>query len=170
MFRTALARSAVLPLVFVFGCATSQEPMPASVAARERAWQELDRVKAELWERNFEPVEFDLAGEGHVRVRQWFLEGGPGWEYVRARFTWQNTTGRPIDEAIVTLVVRNHDGTRQTAGKVRLVHPWGLTLNPGTFFAQEVRTQTHGIHWDPQGWTWEIQVKTKDGTWRVAAQ
>jgi hypothetical protein len=80
---------------------------------------------------------------------------------VRARFTYQNTTGKDIDEVMVSLVVTSKDGRHSSVGRVRLVHPFGWPLKPGTFFADEVRAETAGLHWQ-QGWQWTFQIEAHE--------
>lgn len=150
----------LLPL-FAVACRSVPEPQPSWIRLEERRWDELANLKAELWPRAFDPVDFDFPGRGHVHVRRWFLEGGPGWEYLRARFTYQNTTDKEIDEVMVSLVITSKDGQHSSIGRVRLVHPFGWTLKPGTFFADEVRAETHGIHWG-EGWQWAIEVEARE--------
>ena len=44
-------------------------------------------------------------GHGEITVEDWFLEGYPGNTYVRAKFTYQNTTGRQLDWVRVWLTI-----------------------------------------------------------------
>ncbi len=145
-----------------WSCAMPPERLPTSIAQEAEQWPKLKLLKAELWEKSYEPAMFQVAGHGEVRVDEWHLEGGPGWEYVRARFTYRNTSERALDEVVVTLVLRNHDGAKTTVGKVRLIHPWGRPLMPGTFYADEVRAPLDGIHWDPQGWSLSVGIAGKE--------
>lgn len=148
-------------------CETVPEPLPAAIDYEARQWPRLKLLKAELWEQGYEPAMFEVPGHGQVRIDEWHLEGGPGWEYVRARFTYRNTSDRPLDEVIVTLVLRNHDGSKTTVGKVRLVHPWGRVMAPGMFYADEIKAPLDGIHWDPKGWSISVGIEGKDAAWRL---
>jgi hypothetical protein len=80
---------------------------------------------------------------------------------VRARFTYQNTTDKDIDEVMVSLVITSKDGRYSSIGRVRLVHPFGWPLKPGTFFADEVRAETQGLHWQ-DGWQWSVEIEARE--------
>lgn len=124
---------------------------------RQREWNELKRLKGDLrWEHD-EPRVFRFPGHGELTVRSWYLEGGPGWETVRAEFTYENTTGRYLEGVRVELAVVNGEGNAVSKSRVKLRHPWGLPLAPATFFSDEITVSTQGAHLDPGGWTWEIE-------------
>jgi len=156
---------AVLP-----GCASGVPADPSPFAEqRMRDWVELHERKAEVADLAFDPRVFEVPGHGVVQVREWHLEGGPGWEYIRARFTYQNTTGKPIDEARITLIVENGDGSRATAGRLRLTHPLGRKLAPGMMFVDEIKTDTLGVHNDSAGWRWTVDVEAVENPdWGIA--
>ena len=84
------------------------------------------------------------------------LEGGPGWEYVRAKFTYQNTTDQPLQDVKVMLAVLNDSGEQVAASRVELNHPWGFPLMPGTLYSDEVSVATLGAHLDDKGWHWQV--------------
>jgi hypothetical protein len=161
-------KKCIAAVALLAACASPPAPLPLHVETEARQWPRLRLLKAELWEKGYQPAVFEVPDHGQVRIDEWHLEGGPGWEYVRARFTFRNTTPRQLDEVIVTLVLRNHDGSESTVGKVRLVHPWGRALAPGTFYADEVRAPLGGIHWDPEGWSISVGIDSKDASWRLA--
>ena len=143
------------------GRATVQEKHPADVWAeqRQQEWSDLNRQKGELAWQYDEPVSFSFPDAGKVTVRSWFLEGGPGWEYVRARFTYRNTTDTPMERVNVMLMVLDRNGETVAASRVRLTHPWGLPLMPGTFFMDEIRVPTSGAHRDTEGWHWTLECR-----------
>ena len=138
-------------------------PMPADPAAewaeqRQREWNELNRLKGELRWRYDEPVRFETEA-GRITVRDWWLEGGPGWEYVRARFTYENTTQVSMETVTVQLSVLTADGDTVVASKLELRHPWGLPLHPGTMFSDQLTVPTDGAHLRPEGWHWTVQLR-----------
>ena len=45
------------------------------------------------------------------------------------------------------------------ASRVRLTHPWGLPLAPGTLFSDEIKVPTRGAHLGRTGWHWTVQCK-----------
>ena len=98
---------------------------------RQQEWDELNKLKNEIrWDYD-KPVTFSFPGHGDITVRAWTLEGGPGWAYVRAEFTYRNTTKIPMERVKVILSVLDHKGDPVLASRVNLTHPWGLALAPG---------------------------------------
>jgi predicted small lipoprotein YifL len=166
--------AAVVLLGSLTGCALrgpedARPPVDLIAAAQIREWVVLNEQKAALAGSAHDSRVFDVPGHGAVHVREWRLEGGPGWEYVRARFTYQNTTGKALDEARVVLIVENHDGSRASAAQIRLRHPLGRKLVPGMMFADEVRAETGGLHRDSRGWKWTIAIEAVESpAWGVA--
>jgi hypothetical protein len=155
-------------LLAATGCrvapATWQDGADDRLAAREygaeqqRAWDELNELKAELaWEHD-DPLVWSAPGHGEVLVRRWYLEGGVDWEYVRAKFTYRNTTGQPLDHVKVILSVLDPHGRVVCASRVRLVHPWGVPLGRDTLFSDEISTPTLGAHLR-RGWQWRLDVE-----------
>ena len=51
-----------------------------------------------------------------MTVRSWHLEGGPGWEYVRAKFTYENTSDRPMERVHVTMYIVDGAGQVRALG------------------------------------------------------
>lgn len=137
------------------------EPTPRFIEDRHRDWVLLDRQKSVLAAQSYEQQVFEVPGHGQVTVRWWALEGGPGWEYVRTRFTYLNTTDRNMDSVEVVLLVRDNDGHQSKAGGVRLVHPLGYSLKPNTLFADEVSVDTGGLHRNLSGWHWTIDIRAR---------
>jgi len=131
------------------------------------AYPELSRAMRELTaeQRRFQaatplPQKFDYPGNGRVTVRQIGLEGYPGNSYVRARWTYQNNTGRPVLRALIGLDVLDPDG-RLVASKVSVcIFPSPRPIYDGTFYADELRTQTHDVHLQP-GWSWRITCRAE---------
>ena len=128
---------------------------------RQREWSELNRMKSELRWHNDEQVTREFPGAGTVTVRSWWLEGGPGWEYVRASFTYENTTGEPMERVDVELHVLDPDGEVVTSARVGLTHPWGRPLAPGMCFSDEIRVPTGGAHLNEAGWRWTVECRAR---------
>lgn len=165
--------AALVPTLLFLGpsCATGAGAGAADPISEQLAidWVVLQRRKAEVSGYAFDPRVFETPGQGAVQVREWHLEGGPGWEFVRAKFTYQNTTEEWVDEARITLVIENGDGSRSAAGSVRLTHPLGRKLHPGMLFNDEVRVETFGLHNDASGWRWRIAIEgVRHPDWGVA--
>ena len=124
---------------------------------RQREWDDLNQLKGDVRWNQDAPRVFRFPGHGNVTVRVWYLEGGPGWEYVRAKFTYQNTTDQYMEGVDVELEVMDGEGNFVSASRVRLNHPWGLTLAPTTFFSDEIVVPTEGAHLSAGGWQWTIK-------------
>jgi hypothetical protein len=166
MTMNKLASAAVgLLSLALSGCASSKlDDLPADEwgIERQREWDELNRQKADLRWNYDAPVHFSFPGNGDVTVRRWALEGGPGWEYVRARFTYENTTDRPMELVDIELHVLDDRGETVVASRRRLTHPWGLPLMPGTLFSDEIKVPTHGQHRDRRGWHWTVECRGRE--------
>ena len=135
---------------------TDPSPNSSWAEERQREWRQLKQMKSDLRWGFEDPVDFSFPGQGEVRVRDWWLEGGPGWEYVRAKFTYFNSTNVAMERVEVRLTVLDPDGNTVVATKLKLVHPWGAALAPGTMFSDEIKVPTEGAHLNLAGWHWTI--------------
>ncbi|MEM7203384.1 MAG: hypothetical protein AAF628_24185 [Planctomycetota bacterium] len=127
-------------------------------AERQREWDELKALKGHVTWIGDDPVTFDFPEAGQVTVRRWSLDGGPGWESLRARFTYENTTDKFMERVRVVLYVMDEHGQRVAASRVRLTHPWGWPLRPGSMFSDEIQAPTWGAH-RGEDWHWEIDLE-----------
>jgi hypothetical protein len=149
---------ALLGLSALAACVASgdnaRSPAPVPGAREQRAWDELNEQKAEVEATRQDPVVISLP-DGEITVREWHLEGGPDWEYVRTKFTYENTTDTPMAEVQVELRVLDASGVVRGASHMHLVHPLGWALRPGTSFGEELRATTNGAHRE-SGWYWTM--------------
>lgn len=144
------------------GCVSSGAPGVAPDPwglERQREWNQLNQLKSDLSWHHSVPVKFDFDDVGQVTVRSWFLEGGPGWEYVRARFTYENTTANQMERVDIELHVLDDEGRIVTSSRVGLTHPWGRPLAPGTCFSDEIKVPTAGAHLNREGWHWRVECR-----------
>ena len=128
---------------------------------RQREWNQLNQLKSDLAWNYDEPVSFSFPGQGEVTVRSWKLEGGPGWEFVRAKFTYENTTNEFMERVDIELHVLDERGVVVTSSRVGLWHPWGRPLSPGTCFSDEIRVPTGGAHLKRDGWHWTVECRAR---------
>src|SRR5262245_2590451 len=106
------------------------------------------------------PQTFKFPGQGRVVARIVSLDGYPGNTYVRCRFHYFNDTGRPVARSLVSLDVLDGAG-RMVASQVSVcIFPTPRAIYDGTFYADELRTQTHGVHVQP-GWSWRVTCKSE---------
>ena len=123
---------------------------------QEQAWQDLEEAKSTAAAAKGEPRVVVFPGHGEITVRDWNLEGYPDNTYVRARFTYENTTGRQVEWVWVWLTVMDAEGNLVARQIAELFMPLDLPFNPGTLFADELRTRTHDVHRDRRGWQWAL--------------
>lgn len=129
---------------------------PALVASMETLKDEQKRFTAA----NELPMNLDFSSNGRVTIRQLSLDGYPGNTYVRARFHFQNNTGRPVLRAVISLDVLDAGGQLVASQSSVCIFPTPRAIHDGTFFADELRTQTHGVH-ENAGWRWRLDCKTE---------
>ncbi len=153
----ALVSAAVLS-----GCASNaaRPSLDERYANELRPFEELKMQKAELWELGQEPQVFAVDGQGQATVRQWALQGWPGEEYIKARFTYENTTDKTFEHAIVWLEVLDSKGKVRGSSAVLLYNPLGYRIWPNHTNSTEIRAPTNGAHKDADGWFWRIDVKS----------
>ncbi len=137
-------------------CHTAGESQPMEVVWQERAWQDLQEAKITATAEKGDPRVVVFPGHGEITVRDWSLEGYPDKTYVRARFTYENTTGREVEWVRVWLTVMNADGDKVARKTAELFMPMGLPFRPGTLFGDELRTRTQDVHRDRRGWQWAL--------------
>ncbi len=129
---------------------------PALVASMQTLQDEQKRFTAS----NQLPQTLDFDRNGRVTIRQLSLDGYPGNTYVRARFHYQNNTGRPVLRALISLDVLDARGEMVASQVSVCIFPTPRAIHDGTFFADELRTQTHGAH-EISGWTWRLTCKAE---------
>ena len=151
-----MARRSPIWVGMALGLVACTTPPDPEVMWQEQAWRDLDEAKARAEDAKGEPRVAVFPGHGEITVQDWFLEGYPGNAYVRARFTYENTTGRQLDWVRVWLTVMDADGEPVARQITDLFMPMGLPFNPGTLFGDELRTPTRDVHRNEQGWQWAV--------------
>lgn len=101
------------------------------------------------------PEKREFPGHGQVTIRQLSLEGYPGNTYVKCRWHYQNNTGKPVSRAFVTLDVLDGEQHVVASQTCVCIFPGIRPIEEGTFYADELRTQTRGVHVQP-GWSWRL--------------
>lgn len=107
-------------------------------------------------EQNVAPIQFDFPGQGRVVVREISLDGYPGNTYVRCSFTYQNRTDKPVVQSWIMLDVLDPKGRTVATQATVAIMPIIMPIGRGAYFADELRTQTYGVHAEP-GWSWRIR-------------
>ena len=127
--------------------------------------QELELLEFQAAQRVFReqvtvPQVFDFPGQGTVTVRQISLDGFPGNTYVRCRFHLQNRTEKPIVQSWVSLDVLDNEGKLVASQATVCIVPHPVAIARGSFFADELRTQTFDAHLQA-GWSWRIRCTSQ---------
>ncbi len=152
--------SALLPLLLLGACATPDASESTVYPELLAAMQNLQREQQRFAAATPLPRTLEFPGQGRVVVRDVTLDGYPGNTYVRCRFHFQNDTGRPVLRAKVSLDILDPDGNLVASQVSVCIFPTPRAIYDGTFFADELRTQTHDTHLHP-GWSWRITCKTE---------
>ncbi|MCC7065585.1 MAG: hypothetical protein IT456_22460 [Planctomycetes bacterium] len=157
--HTVAALPLQLALLLASACATpvAVERPGHNLEAELRDFQLLQQV---FREQNTVPQVFDFPGHGRVTVRDVTLDGFPGNEYVRCRFHYQNRTDKPVVQSWVSLDVLDNKGRLIASQASCCIVPVPVPIARGSFFSDELRTQTFGAHLEP-GWTWRIRCTSQ---------
>ena len=136
-------------------CATpvGTERPEHSLQLELREFQGLQQV---FREQNTTPIDFDFPDDGRVTVREVSLDGWPGSAYVRCRFHYQNRTEKPVVQSWVVLDVLDAEGRLVASQASVCIVPHPIAIARGSYFADELRTQTFGAHLQPE-WSWRIR-------------
>ncbi len=158
--RFALLLPAATMVLVLGSCQTQSEPLRSAYPELAAAMRDLEAAQRGFEAATQLPQRFDFEGHGRVQLTDLALDGYPGNTYVRARWHYQNTTGKPVICAHVGLDVLDADGN-VVARKVSVcIFPTPRLLHDGTYFADELRTQTHGVH-NHAGWSWRITCRAE---------
>ncbi|GAB4147133.1 MAG: hypothetical protein Fur0037_15280 [Planctomycetota bacterium] len=103
---------------------------------------------------------WEFPGAGTVTVREVSLDGYPGNSYVRCKFLYRNTTRKPVSRVWVSLDVLDAEGKLVASQSSLLIVPIPIPIAKGSYFADELRTQTRGAHLRP-GWSWRLACKAE---------
>jgi hypothetical protein len=148
-----------LSLAPLTGCA-NQENTLSAYPELKHALEEFQIEQARFYSQNPTPITYEFADAGRVTVRDISLDGYPGNTYVRAKFHYQNTTGKPVVRALVSLDVLDAD-KQMVASKVSvLIVPVAVPIASGAYFADELSTLTMNAHLHP-GWSWRITCRAQ---------
>jgi hypothetical protein len=146
-------------LLCVAGCAS-----PVAIERPEHALEvelrDFRRHQEVFRAQTIAPQDFDFPGHGRVTVRDISLDGYPGNTYVRCRFHYQNRTDKPVVQSWVSLEVLDAQGNLVASQASVCIVPHPIPIARGSFFADELRTQTHGAHLQP-GWSWRIRCTSQ---------
>ncbi|MCP3918133.1 MAG: hypothetical protein GY711_21500 [bacterium] len=104
------------------------------------------------------PQALDFGNEGTVILNRCELVGRLGKEMLKVRYTFVNTSGLPMREAIVSLTARDPATGAEQAEEMTLRFPHALKLTPNSTYSTWFELPTHGIHLT-QDWVWEVGLE-----------
>ena len=122
---------------------------------RMEEWRILNNEKAALAPAGMVPQMQEFIGAGTMFVWSHSLDGGPGWEYLRASYTYENTTEEAFDWVRVWCEVLDPDGRIVNRGESVLMHPLGYEMDPKDTWSDSIKVPTRGAHLR-KGWSWRI--------------
>ncbi len=149
----------ILFFVFLAGCRGPTSNYlygrPLLIDARIKLWDELEGHKAKLSRNGVQPQMQEIEGCGTMFVWNHSLGGGPSWEFLRASYSYKNTSDTKFDIVRVWLEVLDPDGKVVNRGEDVLMHPLGYALTPGDTWSDVMKVNTKGVH-KKKGWSWRI--------------
>lgn len=151
--------SILIALLLCLGACSAPRLRSARVSFEEvlldrqaRHYRELRRQQREISWANPGPRIEHFPGYGSIMIDKWYLEGFPGEEYVRVRFTYENSTDQEFRRVRVWVNVHDDEGMAVSSEWLDLILLFGW---PGNTYTDEIRVPTRGIHMKP-GWHWRI--------------
>ena len=149
----------ILSFAFLAGCAGPTKSRhfdrPWLNDGRIKEWQKLDGFKKRVNRDGVQPQMQDHEGCGTMFVWNHALSGGPGWEFLRASYSYKNTSDSSFDIVRVWLEVLDPDGRVINRKEDILMHPLGYALSPGDTWSDVLKVDTNGVHKN-KGWSWRI--------------
>lgn len=150
----------ILSLAYLAGCAgpthsLAHHDTPWLNDMRLKEWQKLEGLKEAVNRDGEQPQMQEHEGCGTMFVWKHSLSGGPGWEFLRASYSYKNTTDQRFDIVRVWLEILDADGRLINRKEDILVHPFGYALTPGDTWSDVLKVRTNGAH-EKKGWTWRI--------------
>lgn len=126
---------------------------------RERAHTNLRYAaeKERLEEASRSPRALDLDGVGSLIIHRVELLGGVDRPYLRARFTYVNTSGRSVPLPTISLVALSPAGRPVAEGARFLERTIGKYLEPDTSYTAWVDCDIGELYLAP-GWDWTMDV------------
>jgi hypothetical protein len=158
-------RTAKLAIVTILAAAlgaacVSDHDLLSNYPELQVAFHDLQARQKQFAEDTRVPQTLDFKGMGTVTIRHLSLDGYPGNTYLRCRFHYTNTTGKPVAFAKVALEVLNGRGQLVAGQTSTCIFPSIRPIYQGTFFSDELRTKTMDAHLEP-GWSWRITCRAE---------
>ncbi|MEE2939762.1 MAG: hypothetical protein VX460_05205 [Planctomycetota bacterium] len=104
------------------------------------------------------PTALPFDGEGTLIVHRVELLGGPERAYVRARFTYLNSTGRSLPVPTVHLALNGPGGELVETASLRLLRPLGTMYAHDNAYTGWIDVDASAVY-RRQGWTWTMDLE-----------
>jgi hypothetical protein len=137
------------------GRASEQEELERIARRHSSELLAFHDAQNELRLHTYLPQRRDFGAEGTVIVRQCYLGGRLGDEKLRVRFTYVNTTDRPVRAARVRLTLRDPESKAEWYESLDLIPPFTFELSPGSTYSSWFAMPTQGVH-RHASWSWDI--------------
>ncbi len=103
------------------------------------------------------PSALAFDGEGTLIVHRVELLGGPERAYVRARFTYLNSTGRSVPIPTIHLNLHGAAGEIVESASVELLRPLGSTFAHDNAYTGWIDVDARDL-FRRRGWTWSMDL------------
>jgi hypothetical protein len=110
------------------------------------------QVQAEFRRATTVPQQLDLKPDGSVTVEQCDLRGGPGREEFWCKYTWLNTTGHGVDEARITLTLRDPSSGWEKSEVMELKRPLSFPFGPDSSYTTHILVPLRGVRLSALEW------------------
>ena len=138
--------------------------MLAEFDSRHRAEREAFEIEQRAFVRRYPvPSRSDFPGLGTLILNECELLAWPERAFVRARFTYVNTTGSRKEGVLATLLVTD-PRTGEAWGESLLMRlPYKYSLTPDSTYTSWIDVPTNGVH-TLAGWEWELLLEAPKAT------
>ncbi len=151
-------------LVFPAACTNpraEEHEMLVRLAAEHRAeLAAFETEQAEFQSRTVLPQRREFPGLGTLSVDEVGLVGRPGKAWVRARFTFINTSAAGFEGPRVVLRLRDPSSGESWSEALEMQTPIGIRPNKESTYTSSLKTPTRGVEFVP-GWSWEIVLEAR---------
>ena len=127
----------------------------------EAALQAFQAEQADFVRRNPVPQRMEFPELGTLILEEIALVGRPGRAWVRARFTFVNTSAVGFDGVRVSLYLRDPASRESWSEGLELQAPFGAHLSKESTYTSTLKTPTRGVEFEP-GWSWQLVLESRD--------
>ncbi|MEL6430909.1 MAG: hypothetical protein AAFR54_17120 [Planctomycetota bacterium] len=147
----------------VIAGAGDTEELQEYVRKREHARRAFERESDRFEAASTDGRLFELGDRGRLRVHRIELLGGPESPYLRARFTWENSTDGNLPIPTVSLFSLTPGGRERSRAELELLRTLDRSVAPGAAHTAWLDLDIGDLYLVP-GWDWgmDVRVGTRD--------